>query len=143
MILNLLRLICLALLFVGAFINVRTLEPFALRADVQIIAAIVLVLVTIIDVSAGIALGLAAIAVWLRVGDLNKGPSYVNKSIVKNIGDNIQSVKVPYVTPDNLKDAQSNVVNRKDYDNGVKGITGSVYGVQGLDKDMPGYVPFI
>ena len=140
-----LRIVAISLLLLAAFIPTRLLTPLARRSEVQLVAAVLIILVTVVDVPAGLALGCAAAAVWIRVSDAVFDRS--TKGEVKFLGEGMNSVRIPYITPDNLKAAQSNVVNAEDYDNGIKGIDGisgrTVLGAQGLDKEMPGYTPFL
>jgi len=48
-----------------------------------------------------------------------------------------------YITPEHLASAQDNVVDKKNAEMEIKGITGvygeAVYGAQGTDTTMPGY----
>jgi len=136
-----LRLLAILLIIIAILIDVKHVHPLINIHYIQIIIAALLILVIIADPIAGLISALALMTLYIRITD-----NYAPKAhIVRREGD-FNIIKTPFVTADNLKSAQNNVVStEKELDNGIKGIKGvygeAVYGAQGLDKEMPGYSP--
>ena len=116
-----LRLLAISLLILAAFIHPSAVFPLIHRSDVQLSAAIILILVVLSDVTAGLVLALACMAIWIRVHDGRTDRE--SRKVVKRDGA-IDVITVPYITPEDLKAAQSNVVNPSEYDKGIKGMKG-------------------
>jgi hypothetical protein len=107
------------------------------RSDIQvIIAALVVFVLLFVDHILGFLIGLSVLILYSRVFMAKygiKGFDLMNRS----------NMMAPYVTPKNLQDAQSNVVENEDEVYvGISGVYGEdVYSAQGLDKALPGYIP--
>lgn len=113
-----------------------------MRPDIQmILGTIVLIVLVVYDVFTGFMLALALIVAFFRLyhGTISfwrDGDDVRNKGPMANL-------VTRYITPENLHDAQNNVVDNRDFETeiiGIKGVYGEpVYGAQGIDKQMPGY----
>jgi uncharacterized membrane protein required for colicin V production len=128
---DVLRIIGLAILLTATLIDPMNVK-FIVRPDVQVVcAAVVVFIVLFVDHIFGFVLGLAVITLYARVFMDTYGMSA------------FPSRNVPYVTPANLEDAQSNIFNEKNVNTpyvGAKGVHGeAVYSAQGLDASMPGF----
>lgn len=131
----------LRVLFLVALIYVAVTEPkqfeFALAKEWQyIIAVSILITVLFVDVISGFIFALLLATIYVKIYDIRlkkSSPSVFDESALD------------YITPENLKEAQSNVVSETTYDKeyvGIKGVYGeAVYGAQGLSELQPGYDP--
>lgn len=137
---NTIRIIGLALLLPATLIKPTSLD-FMIRPEIQIVlAAVVVFSVLFVDHIFGFILGVSALVLYARVfihkyGRSSNGFGYPMASLFN--GKNTS-----YITPENLKDAQNNVVDPTDINVpyvGAKGIYGeAVYSAQGLDTNLPG-----
>lgn len=129
-------LFLLALIYVAVVAQPKQFE-FALAKEWQyIIAVSILITVLFVDVVSGFIFALLLAALYVKIYDIRLRKS--SKTV-------FDERALDYVTPENLIDAQSNVVsetaNEKEYI-GIKGVYGEpVYGAQGLSELQPGYDP--
>lgn len=135
------RIIALLVVIAAAVVPLDALK-FASSQVMQLVLACVVVLWMIfMDVYAGVLLGLALLVTYFRIHSQHilswgwGGSSRTSGPMASLVQD--------YITPENLHDAQNNVVDVGDYGVEIKGIDGvygePVYGAQGMDKVMPGY----
>jgi hypothetical protein len=134
------RLIGLLVLIAMAIAPVENLR-ILMRPEIQlVVATIIAAVVVIYDPWGGLLLGAGLIVAYYRLS--NKDIHYIDSSNLRNKGPMVDLIQ-QFITPQNLKDAQSNVVNDREYDSDVVGIDGMyghpVYGAQGLDDKMPGW----
>ena len=132
---NTVRIIGLALLLTVSLIDPAS-AAFIVRPEIQIVfAAVVVFSVLFLDHIFGFILGLAALVLYTRVFMRKYGYNGYPMSVFKG-------KQSAYITPENLNDAQNNVVDPKDVNVpyvGSKGIYGEpVYSAQGLDTNLPG-----
>jgi MFS superfamily sulfate permease-like transporter len=129
----------LRVLFLVVLIYVAVTEPkqleFTLAKEWQyIIAVSILITVLFVDVVTGFIFALVLAAVYVKL---------YNIRLTKSTGTVFDEKALEYITPQNLKDAQSNVVSETAYEKeyvGIKGVYGeAVYGAQGLSEMGPGY----
>lgn len=129
-------LFLLALIYVAVVAQPKQFE-FALAKEWQyIIAVSILITVLFVDVVSGFIFALLLAALYVKIYDIR-----LRKSSTSIFDESA----LDFVTPQNLIDAQSNVVsevaNEKEYI-GIKGVYGeAVYGAQGLSELKPGYDP--
>jgi hypothetical protein len=104
----------------------------------QLGLAILIVGLVVYDPFLGLLVGVGAIIGYARVHAAFLGP------IVKMLPGSTELI-TPYVTAQNLKDAQNNIVSDKEYEQPIKGIRGvygePVYSAQGTEKNkdiLPG-----
>jgi hypothetical protein len=138
-------IIAILVLMLAALLDVSYFENIV-QPDIQIVLGILVVGVTMFDhFATGLILGIAVLLMYLRVyvrkygialdfwnmGGKKSGGKYPMKSLVND-----------YITAQNLKDAQNNKFDEKNYDTeliGVKGVYGeAVYGAQGTGSNNPG-----
>lgn len=135
-----LRLLAILLVIIAVLLDVKQVRPVVQRPLIQLLMVVVLIAVILADPVAGLVCAVAAMALYIRIFDVAPKESI-------RVDGNFNIVKTPYVTAEYLRSAQSNVINQKEVDTGIKGFRGvygePVYGAQGLDKDMPGYTPFM
>lgn len=110
-------------------------------AEVQLILGTLVVLYLLLrDPMAGLLMGLALLMAYLRAYRAKYGITW--NPFQKDTYP-MASLVSDYITPQHLKDAQSNVVDEASYSTELKGIQGvygeEVYGAQGLDAAMPGW----
>ena len=102
----------------------------------QLLIGIGLIVVIILDSITGILLTIAfAIAFAKTNTDLLFGN-------ISNNSSSSSSTLPPYVTPENLAAAQTNIINPNEFNVGYKGLSGegknvNVFGAQGLDPVSP------
>lgn len=132
----------LSALIVATLIDPKYFE-MVIRSDVQVIVAAIVIFVTLfVDHILGFLLGLSALVIYSRVfmkkyGITGFGTFWNTYPMKSLVSDN-------YITEDNLKDAQSNVVDDAQYDEAYKGVDGvygeEVYNAQGLEEKsiLPG-----
>jgi len=77
------------------------------------------------------------VTIYIKIYDVR-----VPRLIEKNV---YSEDLLDYITPENLREAQSNMVNETAYKTEYKGIQGvygeDVYGAQGLDSTLGGWSP--
>lgn len=137
-------LLCIAVLVDSFYFEI------ILKHDIQVVLGTLVIAVILFDSPiAGLIMGLAVIIMYMRAYGRSFGVTF-------NLFDNnrnalakkypMKSLVTKYITPENLKDAQDNVVddnNMKAEIKGVKGVYGEqVYGAQGQDKVMPGLTSY-
>lgn len=129
-------LLLVALIYVAVMAEPKQFE-FALAKEWQyIIAVAILITVLFIDVVSGFIFALLLAAIYVKIYDirLRKSPKSV-----------FDEKALDFVTPENLEEAQSNVVSETAFEKeyiGIKGVYGEpVYGAQGLSELQPGYDP--
>lgn len=129
-------LLLVALIYVAIMTEPKQFE-FALAKEWQyIIAVAILITVLFIDVVSGFIFALLLAAIYVKIYDirLRKSPKSV-----------FDEKALDFVTPENLEEAQSNVVSETAFEKeyiGIKGVYGEpVYGAQGLSELQPGYDP--
>lgn len=142
------RIIGLILLLVATFVPVEMVS-FIVRPDVQLIAGTIIVLYLVLkDAIAGFIAGIALLIVYFRVYAEKLGISFQDAIGMDKLGsiwgsNPSELSSMPYITPQHLESAQSNVVDPANLGAEMKGIRGvygeEVYGAQGLDKEMPGF----
>ena len=126
---------------------------FIVKPELQVIIGTCIVAVLLFDNAAsGFILGLSVIIMYMRVHARDYGMNLDimslfdgSKSFKLRKGGAMNSLvkKSEYISPENLKDAQNNVVSPENYNEPVVGLHGTkdrpVYGAQGTDSFMPGY----
>jgi len=135
MLIQFLRVLVLLLLIGVSLVEVKFLK-FALAKEWQyIIAVAILFTLLFVDVVTGFIFAVALAIIYIRLYDIklfNKKPYTV-----------FDEKALEFITPENLKSAQSNVINEDVYQKeyvGIKGVYGEdVYGAQGLYEVKPGY----
>lgn len=143
------RIIGLILLLVATFVPVEMVS-FIVRPDVQLIAGTIIVLYLVLkDAIAGFIAGIALLIVYFRVYAEKLGISFQDAIGMDKLGSiwgsnsSEPSSSMPYITPQHLESAQSNVVDPASLGAEMKGVLGvygeEVYGAQGMDKEMPGF----
>ncbi len=115
------------------------------RPDIQLILATLAVgVIVIYDVYTGLLLCSALLLLYFRYYTQVLGPWVRDdlRDMAIRTGGPMQNLVTKYITPEHLKDAQSNVVVSEEEEMEMKGIQGvygePVYGAQGLDRVMPG-----
>lgn len=139
----LVRLLALLVLMLVALVPEKGIA-IVMRPDVQmILGTIVLIVLVVYDVFTGFILAMALIVAFFRVYHGNIS-FWKDGNDVRSKGP-MANLVTRYITPENLHDAQNNVVDNKDFETeiiGIRGVYGEpVYGAQGIDKQMPGYEP--
>lgn len=135
--LQFLRTLALILLVVVGVMNPVYLQ-FSLQKEWQyMISVAILITLLFIDSITGFIFALVLVTVYIKIYDV-KVPRLIQKqSYSEDLLD--------YITPENLREAQSNMVNEDAYKTEYKGIQGvygeGVYGAQGLDSNMMGWSP--
>ena len=134
------RFLSLLLVVLASFLDAKQTRDMVMRPWAQVVMGVLLILVIVSDPIAGLMCAVAAMILYIRISDV------LPKETVTRDGD-FEVVKTPYVTAEFLRSAQSNIVNQKEMDTGIKGFKGvygeAVYGAQGLDADLPGFTPFL
>lgn len=131
------RIIGLACVIASTIVSPGHYE-LVIRSDIQIILAAVIVFTLIfIDHIFGFLLGLAVLVLYSRV--------FMNKYGISGFG--FREKQSSYITPQNLIDAQTNVIAKENEAYvGVKGPYGEeVYSAQGIESGskLPGFSPTI
>lgn len=135
------RIFALLVVLIVSLVPARALWISTI-AEVQLIVGTLVVLYLLLrDPVAGLLLGVAVLLAYFRAysdkygvawNPLSRSDKYPMASLVSD-----------YITPEHLKNAQTNVVDEKELKNELKGFRGvygeEVYGAQGLDATMPGY----
>jgi len=134
-----LRIFALAMIILVSLIDASYLQ-FITKLEWQIIfGTIIIAFILFIDAYTGLLFGLLFLVTYLRYYMVKLNINFFDKKYNKYPMNSLIS---QYVTEQNLKDAQDNVVNKTNYKNqyvGVKGVYGEeVYSSQGTDKIMPG-----
>lgn len=137
------RILALLVVIAAAVVPLDALKIVNSKVAQLILASVVVLWMIFVDLYAGLLLGVALLVAYFRNnsqhiltwggwgfgGNRNGGP--------------IASLIQDYITPEHLRDAQTNVVDISDYNTEMKGIVGvygeSVYGAQGMDDTMPGF----
>ena len=138
------KILSIAVLLVAALIDVKYIQ-FIINPDIQLLlGTIVIAIIVFFDAISGLILGLSLLILYLRV--YSKKYNINIREIVtgkKSVNYPMKSLVSAYVTPDDLANAQNNIVDERDYSKEVKGFNGpykeSVYGAQGIDSTMPGF----
>lgn len=139
--------IACALLCMAVFLDSQYFE-IMLKQDIQVVLGTLVIAVILFDSPiAGLIMGIAVIIMYMRAYGRRFGitfPFEHDNTVSKKYP--MQSLIKKYITPENLKDAQDNVVdenNSKVEIKGVKGVNGEqVYGAQGQDQVMPGLTSY-
>jgi hypothetical protein len=142
---NAVRIAAIILLVIALLVDPFMLK-WAARLDLQLLlGALVVALFIFYDQATGLICAFALITVYFRFHMAQLGVDvWSNTRNTNYYGQGMQGLVQRYVTPQNLEDAQNNVVSKKDAEIEMKGIRGvygeAVYGAQGMDTAMPGYV---
>jgi hypothetical protein len=140
----------------GAMVVPTDVVSFFQLREVQFIAAVLVVIITILyDYLSGLILGLALVVIYYRLhmrymkeyGSVTGLPKHKvedvaldNEDVRK--GGPMVSLFKDYITPANLSNAQNNVFSDDNSTKellGIKGVFGEdVYGAQGMYPGMPG-----
>ena len=139
------RMFSLLMIIMASIID-PSLIMFIVKPEVQLVlGTIIIAIILFNDPTSGLLLAVAILIAYSRVYSTKYGVSLFSKKELKE-GYPMKSLVSEYITPQNLEDAQNNIVNDESYKLEVKGITGvygeQVYGAQGTDKNMPGYQSF-
>jgi hypothetical protein len=142
------RIVALGLIILVSIVNPLYLN-FISKTEWQIgLGTLIIAIIVFGDAITGLLLGVAFLVIYLRYYMKKFGVDL--KGLLKktlNPRDDSLVNKNEYITPQNLKDAQNNIVSDKDAEiemKGIKGVYGEpVYGAQGIDKTMPGYDPLV
>ena len=136
---DLLRIIGVAL--VGLILIIPSgnyLNTFEDRTTQAVIGLVVVATILFIDPVFGALLGLTVLIWFFRMNHYKMVAKALSSG--QAVGSN---TPVTYGTPQNLLDAQTNVVDDKMINTEMIGFDGvygeQVIGAQGLDKDMPGF----
>lgn len=130
----------LRILLIVLLIFVAVADPvqftFALAKEWQYIIAIsILITVLFVDVISGFILAIVLATIFVKLYDVRFKKTSTMAAFDESVLD--------YITPENLREAQSNVINENVFDKeyiGIKGVYGEeVYGAQGLSELKPGY----
>jgi len=130
------RALSLVLLVAVSVIDTRKFH-FVLSKEWQyIIATSILITLLFVDVITAFIFALVLATVYVKLYDL-KIP------MISKEKDVYDDSLLDFITPEDLKSAQNNVVdetaNKKEY-KGIEGVYGeAVYGAQGLDDTFPGF----
>lgn len=141
---ELVRILCLVALFVAILIDPAMLQ-WAGRAELQLVLATAAVVVLLAyDVIVGFILGIMLVVIYFRYHADKFGIAWADGTGSKALRSaSTKVVMGKYITPEHLASAQDNVVDKKNAEMEIKGITGvygeAVYGAQGTDTTMPGY----
>lgn len=138
---TLVRLLSLVLLITLSLAPISIFEIMK-RPDIQLVAATLIVAILVIyDIYSGFILAFAIIILYLRL--YGNGFAFINDDRDIRKKGPMANLVTKYITPQHLKDAQTNSVEGPGVDTeiiGIKGVYGEpVYGAQGLDKMMPGF----
>lgn len=137
--LQFLRMLALILLIVVGVAQPKVLQ-FTLQKEWQyIISVAILLTLLFIDSVTGFIFALILVTVYIKIYDV-KVPKLIQKNVYSDDA-------LDFITPTNLREAQSNVVDDASYKTDYKGIKGvygeQVYGAQGLDPTLTlGYSSF-
>jgi MFS superfamily sulfate permease-like transporter len=150
-----LRILAIAVLVVSLLIDTADFQDI-IKPDVQIILGVgIVAIIMFVDSITGLILGITILIIYLRVYakmyNINLESIVDIKNLLSNYDDTNTKrysseslVDGNYITPKNLEDAQNNVFDKNKYETeliGIKGIYGKgVYGAQGFDKELPGFV---
>jgi hypothetical protein len=134
-----LRLVALFLIILVSLINVSYLKFISTIEWQIILGTIIIAFILFGDAITGLLFGLLFLIIYLRYYmiklNINFWETKYNKYPMKNL-------VTDYITEQNLKDAQNNIVNERNHKNayiGIQGVYGEdVYSAQGIDKIMPG-----
>jgi len=134
------RILAVAILIVSMVAD-TTHFKFVMYPDMQLVfGSIIVATIIFADVVVGFTLGLALFVLYIRVYAEYTG---VELSWASLMNGRLTVPKTSYITPQNLKDAQSNVFDERSYTEEIKGPTGpndsGIYGAQGLNATLPGY----
>ena len=140
------KIFSLIVLLAAALIDINYVQ-FIINPDMQLLlGTIVIAIIVFFDAISGLILGLSLIVLYLRV--YSKKYNIDIREIITGKANNssnypMNSLVSAYITPQNLENAQNNVVDEAGYFKEVKGFRSPhnepVYGVQGIDPVMPGY----
>lgn len=130
--LQFLRMLALILLIVVGVAQPKALQ-FTLQKEWQyIISVAILLTLLFIDSVTGFIFALILVTVYIKIYDV-KVPKLIQKNVYSEDA-------LDFITPTNLREAQSNVVDDASYKTDYKGIKGvygeQVYGAQGLDPTL-------
>jgi hypothetical protein len=145
----LVKILSVIVLLYALLIDVKHTQ-FIINPDIQLLlGTIVIAIIVFFDAVNGLILGLSLLIIYLRVYfkkyNINISEILTGKRNLSNYPNT--SLVSAYVTPENLENAQTNVISSETYNSEIKGFTGvyneKVYGAQGIDNSMPGYAsPF-
>jgi hypothetical protein len=135
------RIFALVVLIATTVVPIQALSVVVVPEVQLILGTLVVLYLLLRDPIAGLLLGLALLLAYFRVFRAKYGVAW---NPLRSTNYPMSSLVTDYITPEHLHDAQSNVVDERDYAveiKGVKGVYGEdVYGAQGLDaKLLPGY----
>ena len=140
----LVRIFAFISIILSLIVNPKALL-FIITPEIQIIlGTLVVAVIAFGDAITGFFLGIAILLFYLRVYSVKYGISLFPFNITLNKNNDkypMSNLVSRYVTPENLNDAQNNIVDKPSSEiKGFRGIYGErVYGAQGLDKNMPGF----
>lgn len=133
------QVLALVVLLIMALIPLQAIQGLKMPEMQLVVATIVLIIMLMYDIYTGFILVMALIVAYMRL--YGSGLSFWDDD-VRTQGP-MANLMTRYITPENLHDAQNNVVDEREYGNGIVGFSGvygePVYGAQGIDKGMPGY----
>jgi hypothetical protein len=129
-----LRGLSLVLLILASLFEINEDSLLLKRESLFVLSTLIVLVILFVDTITGFILALAIITLIVKMYNI-KLP-WVND-------DKNAEKLIDYITPENLKDAQNNIViNDNQYEKewkGIKGVYGEeVYGAQGLEI-LPGY----
>lgn len=129
-----LRGLSLVLLILASLFEINEDSLLLKRESLFVLSTLIVLVILFVDAITGFILALAIITLIVKMYNI-KLP-WVND-------DKNAEILIDYITPENLKDAQNNIViNDNQYEKewkGIKGVYGEeVYGAQGLEI-LPGY----
>jgi MFS superfamily sulfate permease-like transporter len=136
--LQFLRILAVILLIVVGLVDPMKLQ-FSLAKEWQyIIAVAILFTLIFIDSVLAFIFALILVTMYIKIYDV-RIPRLIQKDVYNED-------LLDFITPENLREAQNNVVDADVYQKEYKGIQGvygeQVYGAQGIDQDlMSGYSP--
>jgi hypothetical protein len=138
------KIVASIVLLVSLLIDVKYVEAI-IQPDIQLLlGTIIVAIIVFFDALTGLILGISVLILYLRVYS-KKYNIHIREIITGKQTKNYpyNSLVTAYVTPDNLKDAQTNVISDETYWTEIKGFSGPynepVYGAQGIDNTMPGF----
>lgn len=134
--LQFLRAVALLVLILVALLDFKFLSVLLKKEWLYVIAVVVLFILLFVDPIAGFIFGLALVTLIIKMYNVRLPWGY--RSLNKQDDDVLN-----FVTPEDLRNAQTNIIINEDaYEKDYKGIEGvygeEVYGAQGLDV-FPGY----
>ena len=133
--LQFLRALALLVLILVALLDFKFLSVLLKKEWLYVIAVVILFVLLFIDPIAGFIFGLAMVTLVVKMYNVRLPWGYTSTKKDDDV--------LNFVTPEHLRNAQTNIIIEEDaYEKDYKGIEGvygeDVYGAQGLDV-FPGY----